>query len=130
MAKESLTVGQKVWFEHIGSVFRSDKRERSIRPYEIVAVNKTSAYAVSLNSLDAYNEDPKAKSFYKRRITQRTHEIQNDFFGTQERLWLSPDAFEKNVAYNNELRAYRKQAHEHIDKLPLSKLKELVDTSK
>lgn len=125
MKKEPLEEGMTVWIETISSFFRK-KEERSIEEYQVVEVNKTSAYIVATEKLDKFNEDPKRHKYLKRRVNLRTHEVERDGFGGSFALWLKAEAFEKNVAYNKEIAENRKQAHDIVNELPLSELKTFI----
>lgn len=126
MARQPLEVGNRVWLEATDYFFRRNE-ERKIREYVVVDANKSSAYLIDIDRLEKYNEDPKRHAYMKRRVEQRTHNVKGDGLGTHFTLWMSEEDFQKNVIYNKTIKETRQQAHELIDKLPLSILKEFIN---
>lgn len=126
MAKQLLEVGQRVWFELESTFFRSANSERNVYEYEIVESNNSSAYAVSVDCLEKYKKDMKGNSFLKHRIEQSTYRVKRGL-GDSFSLWVTKEAFEKNVQYNKDMIEARKKAHTLIDSMPLSKLNDLLE---
>lgn len=123
MTKESLILDQPVWIE---SSFMFFGGERAIHEHKIVEVNNSSAYAIALEDLEKYKEDPKRLSYCRKRIVQRTHEIKGDGFGTTYHLWLTPEAFERSVQYGIDKKAAFAAATKKLSTLNLSELKEFL----
>ena len=128
MAKEALTVHQQVWLESYSLFYGGDNEKRKVEPYEIVEANASSAYAVPQDELMNYYSDPKKHAYLKRRILQRTHEVKGNGWGGHYTLWRKEEDFHRNVTYNRDIQAARKEAHALMDKLPLKTLQEIIQT--
>ena len=122
-----LKVGQCIWMETRTMYFRNKNGEREIYEFEVVEANNSSAYAVSVDSLDKYIIDAKKYSYLRRRIVQRTHEVKGSGFGDSYVLWLSKESFKANVKYNKDITVARKKAHEIVDRMTLGGLENLIN---
>lgn len=125
MSGKLLEAGQHVWIEKTGVYFRG-VAERSISECKIVEANKSSAYAVSIEDIAAYEEAHKTFAHFRRRIDQRTHDIKGRGWGDSYRLWLTKEDFEHNVQYVKEMSEARKKGHALVDTLTLSELNKLI----
>lgn len=117
--KQPLEVGQRLWVETVAQFYRD--RERTIREYEVVRTNTSSAYIAAIEDLD--KPEP-----YTIRVEQRTHKIVNRFSaGYSYTIWHSRQQFEDHVKLCQEIKDLREAAHEKVDKLRFSELREFVN---
>lgn len=121
---QPLEVGQRVWIEPIEMFLQ--QRGRSIDEHEIIEVNKTSAYAMRLDLVEEYKDNLLEHKFLAERINQRTHEVKSNGWGTHYRLWLTKEAFEKDVKRVNDTTLARQKAIEKVKKMSLEQLQEFL----
>lgn len=114
--KEALHVGQKVLLETTNR-FGCDVRYED-EPCEMIVLeaNKTSAYIWR-------NDQSKVRYV----VNQKTHQVKYTIpDGRSYRLWLSKEEYERNVAYEKEMKELLEQAHKKINQMNLDDLRTFV----
>lgn len=110
---EPLKVGDRIWLECISAF---TQRESYIQEYEIVKVNKTSAYAAHVENL--HKSDP-----LTRRIEQRSRVVHNGYSaGYAYRFWSSKEAWEAHRAHMSRVKELRAQGVKKVKSMTLSEL--------
>jgi len=117
--KEMLQVGQTVWLEktsRYGFDFRYVEE-----PIEMVVVeaNKTTAYI--------WHDETSEGRKYK--VNQKTHQVRYAIpDGCSYRLWLSKEAYDCNMAYEQEMSELLEQACIKINDMSLEELRTFVNS--
>lgn len=113
---EPLVIGQIVYVESINMY--SDKG-RSIDAFEIVEANQSSAYAVRADSMDTLKP-------LKQRINQRTLEMNGYGIGFSYKVWLSEEAFHRDVETVKKTNLAKAEALKIVKNLELNDLELLI----
>lgn len=118
--KPKLEVGQRVWLElRSYRMWRGGGYDRRIFEVEVVRANKTSAYVVDVEDLDA-------EKLYERKISQKTLTGDGGIFGTSYHIWFNEKGFEASVQRESDTAYARKEAHDLVDKMSLERLQKLI----
>ncbi|MGY3186476.1 beta barrel domain-containing protein [Lysinibacillus sp. TE18511] len=118
--KLKLEIGQRVWLEiRFYRMWRGGGYDRRISEVEVVRANKTSAYVVDIEDLDA-------EKVYERKIAQKTLSGDGGTFGTTYHVWFSKEDFEASVQRKIDTANARNEAHELIDKMSLERLQKFI----
>lgn len=118
---QPLEVRQRVWLEiRSYRLWRGGGYDRSIFEVEVVRANRSSAYVVEV-------EDLNAEKAYERKISQKTLTGEAIGFGSTYHVWFSKESFEASVQRGIDTAKARKEAHELVDKMNLTQLKEFLD---
>ncbi|MCT6815332.1 MAG: hypothetical protein M3043_02880 [Lysinibacillus fusiformis] len=118
--KPKLEVGQRVWLElRSYRMWRGGGYDRRIFEVEVVRANKTSAYVVDVEDLDA-------EKVYERKISQKTLTGDGGIFGTSYHIWFNEKDFEASVQREIDTANARKEAHDLVDKMSLERLQKLI----
>lgn len=113
-----LKVGQRVWIEMIPMFF---KRESTLNEYEVVRVNKSSAYVVRV-------EDVSKESPLERRINQSNGKVYSGYSaGYDYRLWHSKEIFELAKEMLEEKLKLRQEAIAKVNQMTLNELREFLN---
>lgn len=123
--RNPLEVGQRLWLEELTWV--QEHAERDVREIEVVEVNKTSAYAVEVNNLEGYLKNPRQNKHLCYRINQRTHKVV-ETYGFSYILWQTREAFDNHVTTSITRQKLRKQVIEHVNKMDVALLQEVLRT--
>jgi len=114
--KELLEVGQIVWLETTNRFGCDVRNEAEPEKMIVLEANKTSAYI--------WHND-KSKARFK--VNQKTHVVKYSIpDGRLYRLWLSKENYERNVAYEIEMKELLAQAREKINNMSLDALRTFV----
>lgn len=127
MKKDNLEVGQRIWLERVDFFSKNKNEDRKVSECEVVEANKTSAYAVEVDKLEAFKEEPNKYGYRKRKISQRTHEVKGDGFGSGFILWMSESDFNEDLEEKEEVKAARQKAQELVNKLSLEELSDFLN---
>ncbi|WP_249645875.1 MULTISPECIES: hypothetical protein [unclassified Lysinibacillus] len=118
--KPKLEVGQRVWLElRSYRMWRGGGYDRRIFEVKVVRANKTSAYVVDVEDLDA-------EKVYERKISQKTLTGDGGIFGTSYHIWFNEEDFEASVQREIDTTNARKEAHDLVDKMSLERLQKLI----
>lgn len=118
--KPKLEVGQRVWLElRSYRMWRGGGYDRRIFEVEVVRANKTSAYVVDVEDLDA-------EKVYERKISQKTLTGDGGIFGTTYHIWFNKKDYEASVQRKIDTANARKEAHDLVDKMSLERLQKLI----
>lgn len=117
---QPLEVGQRVWLEiRSYRLWRGSGYYRSVFEVEVVRANRSSAYVVEV-------EDLNAEKAYERKISQKTLTGEAFGFGSTYHVWFSKESFEASVQRGIDTANARKEAHELVDKMNLTQLKQFL----
>lgn len=112
-----LEVGQRVWIESTPMFYQG---ERSLSEYEIVEVNKSSAYAIHVKDLG--KEAP-----YRRRIDLKTRKIKETVsIGYAYVFWETKEAFEDDIKQKQEYASMMAEAIEKVKNMSFDELKHFL----
>lgn len=123
MSKTPLQIGQRVWLETCSILSGKD---RMAREYEVVKVNKSSAYVALVVQLEKALSEGKEFKGVTYRVDQKTHKVNSPFAGYTEILWPTKNAFETDVKMRENLVRLRGKAHRLVDRMSATQLMKLV----
>lgn len=113
-----LEKGQRIW---ISSENLFAKREPSLREYEVIRANGTSAYAILV-------EDKSNFQRHEWRIMQRSLKIDDGGVMSfiRQKVWLTSEAYHDNEARLALLQQTRAEATELVSKMSQKELEEMI----
>ncbi|HIX43161.1 MAG TPA: hypothetical protein H9983_07785 [Candidatus Kurthia intestinigallinarum] len=119
--REPYVVGQRVWLEEL-SWYGSRDEKRSVREFEIVKANNTSAYATWIEQLEAHKRGERVSMV---RIDIRKGGAKNSV--SHFNVWQTKEAFERNVQYNKELKELRAKAIHLVSQMNVNELRKVLE---
>lgn len=120
-AKPKLEVGQRVWLEEL-SWYVSHDDERTVREFEIIKANNTSAYATWIDKLEAHNRGEHVPTV---RIDMRAGGAKNSV--SRFNVWLSKEVFESSVKHREELNELRAKAIHLVKQMNVDELRKVLE---
>ena len=121
--REPLVVGQRVWIETVGYYDRG----REIREYEVIEANSSSAYIVRVDIVEQFKANPVENKYSKIRVKQANYDVETFSIGYSKILWLSKEAFERNVQYNKEVKELRSRVTQLVSKMNVEELRKVLE---
>lgn len=125
MNKDNLEIGQTVFLEVAGSwINHGVKKERSIKPADIVDMNKTSFYIITHGTMERYS-DWQEKKHLRDRINIKTLTGKSTF--DYYKVWLTEEDFRNDVKAKKEVAETLQQAHVKFNGLSYKEKKRFLE---
>lgn len=125
MSKHNLEIGQTVFLEVTGSwINYGVKKERSIKPADIVDMNKTSFYIITHGTMERHS-DWQEKKHLRDRINIKTLTGKSSF--DHYKVWLSEEDFHNSVKAQKERTEILHQAQIKFSDLKFEEKKRFLE---